>query len=47
MDSYKCNLDGYASQKYPSNPKTNRFTDGIFNIGISIGYLIPVTGKKY
>lgn len=42
MDSYTHNIDGYASKKYPVNPKTNAFNDGYFNIGISIGYILPI-----
>ena len=42
MDTYTHNIDGYASKKYPVNPKTNAFNDGYFNIGISVGYIIPI-----
>lgn len=45
IDNYKCNIDGYASKKYPANSKTNAFADGFFNIGINVGYIIPVSRR--
>lgn len=42
LDTYTHNIDGYASKRYPANPKTNTFKDGYFNIGISIGYILPI-----
>ena len=39
IDKQNSNLDGYAGKRYPVESKTNKFTDGILNFGIFVGYI--------